>query len=306
MRFPGATTALKASSLLPLNVPVGKPILSCNATELLQAQIHLNGVIYDCSRAAITISCPRLDNNGLVVDECLGETLECDVRMRQDTKSVSCTNGTLISNHPIVCKSATLTENKNVLNCVFKGESSHSPQFTTSRPTNSYKTTTYRTSVVPLVPVTESFLGFDTRNSGQEASKSGLMEEVKTAMKTVFPHELLSVLPSQMYLPPRTYGTGKIPDEVKNHLVGVFPHDLFAMSETSDLNEEDAEAESRLSESRGSNVDDQHHFSQHRQSQWNVNTNRKSGNPGSSIKTTSNRFSGSDGDNLNDRLIFSP
>lgn len=114
-----ATTALKASSLLPLDVPVGKPILSCNATELLQAQIYLNGITYDCDQSEITLSCPRLDANNLIVDDCHGDILECDVGERQKPKSISCTNGTLISNYPIVCKSATIMEKKNILNCFY-------------------------------------------------------------------------------------------------------------------------------------------------------------------------------------------
>lgn len=320
IKFPGATTALKASSLLPLNVPVGKPILSCNATELLQAQISLNGIIYDCNRSAITMSCPRLDANSVVTDECQGETLECDVRMRQNSRSVSCTNGTLISNTPIVCKSATLTSNKNVLNCVYnsRGESNpptiNLPHLTSSRPTQptrpTYETTTSRTSVIPLTPVTENHPeDFDTRYSGTEKTESGLTKEVKTAMKSVFPHELLSP-PSQMYLPPKIYDMGQIPDEVKNHLVGVFPAELFAMSKTGSLSEQSADrnSESRLSEISGSNVNNHHQFTQHRQSQWDVNVNRKTGNPGTFIKTSHQlpqRFGGS-ADEGEDRLIFSP
>lgn len=122
-----ATTALRASSLLPLHVPIGKPVLSCNATELLQAQIYLNGIIYDCDDSEVTLSCPRLDANNLIVDECHGDILECDVRTRRNSRSVSCTNGTLISNYPIVCRSATLSEKKNVLNC-FYGSDGDSPR----------------------------------------------------------------------------------------------------------------------------------------------------------------------------------
>jgi hypothetical protein len=305
---------LKASSLLPLNVPIGKPILSCNATELLQAQISLNGFIYDCKRSAITTSCPRLDSNNLVIDQCLGETLECDVRMRQNSRSVSCTNGTLISNHPIVCKSATLMENQNILNCMYKNSgtdlpSTNLPHITTAKP-YVYETSTSRTSVIPLAPVTEiPFEGLDTRHTENEKNQHGLMHEVKTAMKTVFPHELLFNAPSQMYLPPKSYEAGKIPDEVKNHLVGVFPHELFAMSKTGALNEQDTDSETRLSSMRGSNVNNQHQFS-HRQSQWDINANKKTGNSGTFIKTTPNRLpqrfgSGPDDDD-NDRLIFTP
>lgn len=301
MKFLGATTALKASSLLPLNVPVGKPILSCNATELLQAIINLDGIIYDCSRSAIAMSCPRFDSKNQIIDECLGETLECDVRMTQNSKSVSCTNGTLISNHPIVCKSATLTQNKNVLNCLYKNSGnsdSSSPdlQRYTTRP--QFETTTTRTSVIPLAPVTENtFESFDTRYSGTEQTNLGLIHEVKNSIKSVFPYELLSKAPSQMYLPPKTYDMGQIPDEVKNQLVGVFPHELFALSQTSDLSEQDAESESRLSETQ---------FTQHRQSQWDVNANRKTGNLGTFTKTAPHLQQRFGGETDNDRLIFSP
>ena len=46
----GAASAFGVSSLLPLMVPIGKPILSCNATDLQQTQIMLSGNIYDCKR----------------------------------------------------------------------------------------------------------------------------------------------------------------------------------------------------------------------------------------------------------------
>ncbi|CAO1356618.1 unnamed protein product, partial [Diamesa tonsa] len=121
----GAASAFGVSSLLPLMVPIGKPILSCNATDLQQTQIKLSGNVYDCNRRAITMSCPKTDEFDNTSDDCQGETLECDVRMRPtDEARVSCTNGTLISNHLIVCKSATLMENKNILNCFYKKESS--------------------------------------------------------------------------------------------------------------------------------------------------------------------------------------
>jgi hypothetical protein len=288
--------------------------LSCNATQLLQAQINLNGRIYDCSRSAITISCPRVDVHNQIVDECQGETLECDVRMTQGSKSVSCTNGTLISSHAIICKSAHLLENKYILNCLYKeaGGDQFAPtrrplpyttprtyRTTTLRP---YETTTSRTSVIPLAPVTEHIdESIDTRN-GQKP-ESGLMHEVKTAMKAVFPHELMSKAPSQMYLPPKKFAVAEIPKELKSHLVGVFPHDLFAMSQMSDLNQDDADSESRLSVSRTNTNNRQQLLSQ-----WDVNANRKSGNSGTFIKTSPNRlpqrFGGEDDDE--DRHIFSP
>lgn len=207
-------------------------------------------------------------------------------------------------------------EHKNIVNCLYKSSgnsdlpSTNLPHLTTARPYE-FETSTSRTSVIPLAPVTENtFEGFDTRHSGSEKAGSGLMHEVKTAMSSVFPHELLFNAPSRMYLPPKSSDMGQIPDDVKTHMVGIFPHELFAMSQTSDLDEKYSDSESRLSSMRGSNSNNQQ-FTQHRQSQWDVNVNRKTGNPGNFIKTAPNqlpqRFGGTvENDDINDRLIFSP
>lgn len=153
-----ATTALKASTLLPLNVPIGKPILSCNATKLLQAQISLDGIIYDCSDFEITLSCPRLDENKHVVDECYGDTMVCDVKT---STRISCTNGTLISNQPIVCKTATLMAKKNILNCFFKNRLSFESPNPKRLPHSSVKPTVELSQVYlpPLSSEEDSFEG---------------------------------------------------------------------------------------------------------------------------------------------------
>ncbi|CRK93767.1 CLUMA_CG007295, isoform A [Clunio marinus] len=319
----GATTALKASNLLPLNVPVGKPILSCNATDLLQAQINLDGIIYDCARSAITMSCPRLDANQLVYDECRGETLECDVRMSPTRKTVSCTNGTLISNHPIVCKTATLMEKKNILNCIYKNSfdsgystpssvnhhSSHQPQTTIRPPVN---------TLVPPILVTEDFNneGIDTRYSKNKSENLDLMEEVKHAMRSVFPSELLSIAQKTDYLPPQqspsSSSMGKIPDELREEMNGVFPHELFAMSQTNDLNQDHHDLiDERLSVVGLQNRNNQATISENQRAQWNVNIKSNSRNSGTSFKTgtsqISQRFGGNErDDDDDDRLIFSP
>ena len=118
----GAATAFGVYSLLPLNVPSGQPILSCNATELQQTQINFDGSTYGCSNTKVTVSCFRVDpiTNG-TVNFCPGNTLECDQPL--DYSIMSCTNGTLLSTEPIFCNSTTIMNGANVndatkiLNC---------------------------------------------------------------------------------------------------------------------------------------------------------------------------------------------
>lgn len=332
--------------MLPLQVPIGKPILSCNATELLQAQINLNGVIYDCLRNAITMSCPRVDANGVIQDECHGETLECDVRMRQNSRSVSCTNGTLISNHPIVCKSATLMPSKNVLNCLYKSgiagdsASTHVPRIppvnvprlpspasqTTVRPSaiTPRPAAIPNTSILPP-PVAEDgseeiqdFYGLDVRGANDNKyplPSLGLTQDVKTAMKGVFPLDLLSAASTNvMYLPPKAADSGRIPNDLKEELNGVFPYNLFAFSQNDEHESSGSTADNKLGLSsireENKKIENLAIFSQNRQSEWNVDVNRKSGNPGTSIKTQpshlTQRFGGVTEANDEDRLIFSP
>lgn len=333
----GATTALKASSLLPLNVPIGKPILSCNASQLLQAQINLDGIIYDCNGPSIVINCPRYDSRHELRDECRGETLECDVRMHQNTRRVSCTNGTLISNHAIICKSATLMEHKNVLNCLFKSSTDSSviplqpqrpvqvtnrppPVHVTSRPqptSRPIRTTTVSLNeyIPPAVPVTDDPIeSFDTRHSDDNLFSNDLNSGVKRALVSVFPHELL-MAPSRMVLPPKTSSAGQIPEDLKNQLRGVFPYALFATSHSDDSNGIDnlyvGDNTARLSTATERSANSQQSITQMRESQWNLNLNTKSGNSGASTKTKpvelGQRFGGEDNHNNNgDRLIFSP
>lgn len=331
----GATTALKASSLLPLNVPIGKPILSCNVSELLQAQINLDGIIYDCRGPSIVISCPRLDANHDLNDECRDETLECDVRMRQNTRSVSCTNGTLISNQEIVCKSATLMEHKNVLNCLYKRNLDSVIPLTTlspprvnnqPRPTSRPITTTTENVlqyIPPAQPDTDEqqqIDDFDTRYSPEKNTldTNDLSHDVRRALKTIFPHELLASQ-TKMYLPPQASSGGQMPEELRNQLQGVFPHQLFAMSQNDNTNGIDnlyiGDNESRLSAANRESINSQQSLTQIKEAQWSVNPNTKTGNSGTKTKSNQDRLGtrfGADeatgtrtNANLNDRLIFS-
>ena len=89
--------------VLPLNVPNGKPVLSCNATELLQTQINFNGTIYGCINKMITTNS--------------GRSLECD--KKKDVSTIYCTNETLIIKEDIFCPDITYVNETNtkILNC---------------------------------------------------------------------------------------------------------------------------------------------------------------------------------------------
>lgn len=331
----GATTALKASNLLPLNVPIGKPILSCNASELLQAQINLDGIIYDCRGPSIIMSCPRYDASNVLKDECRDETLECDVRMPHNTRSVSCTNGTLISNQVIVCKSATLMEHKNVLNCLYKHNLDSVIPLTTLAPprVNNQPRPTSR----PITTTTESLLQYippaqpdideqqqiddlDTRYSSDKNTldTNDLTHDVRRALETIFPHELLASQ-TRMYLPPQSSSSGQIPEDLRNQLQGVFPHQLFAMSQNDNTNGIDnlyiGDNESRLSAANRESINNQQSLTQIKEAQWSVNPNTNTGNSGTKTKTNQDRLTSrfaaeaesiKNNNNLNeDRLIFS-
>lgn len=278
------------------------------------------------------MSCPRLDANNLIVDECQGETLECDVKMRLNSRSVSCTNGTLISNSPIVCKSATLLERKNVLNCQYKTGQPPTfqevvplhpelPKYSPNPSTTARPDIAHQPSLLPPPVIGNGADGVDTRG-GSAIESLGLLGEVQHAMKAVFPHELLSLteskdyLPpavpeSNMYLPPKPASAARIPDDLKHQLKGVFPHNLFAMSQTNDeiLSTVDDNV-SGLSDSREQITSNQNQLSltENRRAEWDINAGRKTVNPGTSTKNkpavTQSRFSVTQGEDFTDRLIF--
>ncbi|KAG5674815.1 hypothetical protein PVAND_004762 [Polypedilum vanderplanki] len=284
----GAMSALKVSTLLPLNVPSGKPILSCNATDMLQAQISLNGKNYDCYSSSIVVSCSSYD-------ECETETLECDVNMNQmDAHSVTCTNGTLISNSHIVCESATLAADKNTLNCLYK-DAKKTPE--TQRPI----------SVIPLptpAPVNEVFDENSVEDRAQlKDEENELKPQVKRAMDKVFPHDLLA-MPSNMYLPSEQKLQPQISADLKKHVDNVFKVDLLASSKSND--DESTNTESpRLSAANNTERISTNSTRDNMQSRWEVNSNNKNATSGTKTKT-SERFGGSDSQqhDLHDRLVF--
>lgn len=259
MFYVGATTALKASSYLPLEVPVGKPILSCNATDLAQAIISLDGKLYDCKQSSIILSCPRRNTQYGVVDECLGETLECDVNDDSNNKNhdhdersrrISCTNGTLISNHPITCESAHLTQMKNILNCVFSNGMDNEPSTDQNhlsvRPIHvTEKPEPQQRIITTLLPPihTEELIdvrqNFGNNNNDDIDTKSAIPNDLQRAMTKIFPAELLSSASRKLYLPPESSNQleTQLPDDLKTGLNGVFPHELLAMSRKTNEND---------------------------------------------------------------------
>lgn len=245
----GAASAFGISSLLPLIVPIGKPILSCNATDLQQTQISLSGSIYDCKRRAITMSCPKSDEFDNITDDCQGETLECDVRMRPtDEARVSCTNGTLISNHLIVCKTATLMENKNILNCFYKkiaasGDSSAEVDLrvtplipSTTRPTTTRPTTIRTSTRIPsshrpaYKTTTTPRPSFQTTHQFEPESEEGIEEDLNINNQLFGAADSLDSFDSRysnLEAGNNQHGAGLMP-ELKKAMHNVFP-DLFVM-----------------------------------------------------------------------------
>lgn len=108
----GAATAFGVYSLLPLNVPSEKPIMSCNATELKQSKIMLHDNIYYCVNGTIKI---------LSSHEKTTDTMICDQSWEAEQSVLFCTNGTLLSTKSIVCNATNdeLDENSSILNCYF-------------------------------------------------------------------------------------------------------------------------------------------------------------------------------------------
>ena len=120
----GAATAFGLASLLPLNVPVNKPLMYCNTTDIAQTQIKFEGNIYFCANNSIAISCPRsVLSDNTTFDECLSEnkTLQCD--LKDNVENVYCTNGTLLNREATMCNSTTMLNGTNanettpILNC---------------------------------------------------------------------------------------------------------------------------------------------------------------------------------------------
>ena len=230
----GAKNAFKVSTLLPLDVPPGKPLLSCNATDLLQSQIRLDGMTYDCSNTDITIACPT---HGGLINECEGQILLCDPD--NSVEDVWCTNGTLVSKSDIECRNAFVEAHKSTLNCFFKHTRTPNVQTTTRTPF---------VNVLPVLPLPNPDTSVENRNEDdldygdsyqQNEEPQDLMPQVKSAMKNVFPHDLLT-MPSTNYLPPKA-SMQPIDTNLRNHISTIFNTDMLASSRN-----ENEEAENNI------------------------------------------------------------
>lgn len=134
----GAATAFGLTSLFPLNVPTGRPLMYCNSSHVEQNPIRLSGRIYSCSDGEFVVSCPRfLQDDGSLFDneDCSGKSkiLPCDLINQMSVLSIKtgiyCKQGTLLRIHQTYCLSALasfrrtevagvlVTETINIIDC---------------------------------------------------------------------------------------------------------------------------------------------------------------------------------------------
>lgn len=136
-----ATTAFGLYTLLPLFVPVGKPLLFCNSTILHQVEISINDQIYFCNNGTLELACPLEEEeddeeNMSTTTEILETTTELETTTFEDTTYeletdmscfnekincseieeysrdfITCVNNTLIAKRQMICNS-TLMKNE--------------------------------------------------------------------------------------------------------------------------------------------------------------------------------------------------
>ncbi|CAG9798086.1 unnamed protein product [Chironomus riparius] len=111
----GAATAFGLVSLLPLNVPTGKPLMYCGTTNLIQSSIRINDIDnYVCrKRTLFKVTC-KTDYQKKLEDKCEMKEVECDLDDKVSRKFY-CIHGTLLSTMSIFCNSTT-SVHKNKLN----------------------------------------------------------------------------------------------------------------------------------------------------------------------------------------------
>lgn len=237
----GAKDVFSAVELLPLSVPFGKPILSCNATGLKQTDVKIKNKIYSCRDGVINVEC-RIGNN---VNNCPGNALMCDIR---SNKPITCTNGTLVSSRDIECATIQIGNPQSVLNCAFKDEDIdvrfQSASTTTKAPSVKDTTTraplimpTRRISTTTLKP-SNLEVDYDDQQtletSNRVDNENFLMPQVKNALQDIFPHDLLTkpstrLLPPKNYLPPYESQASR---DLVTSMRGVFPMELLVVSKS--------------------------------------------------------------------------
>ncbi|CAG9798087.1 unnamed protein product [Chironomus riparius] len=122
----GAAKAFGLVSLLPLNVPPGKPLMYCGNTDLIQSQIRINKeATYVCNNAKIEISCKKSFENQLD-HGCKNEVMQCDLQYGV-AGAIYCSQDTLFSKNHIFCDTTAtvdrkdLNETMTIVNC-YKGQ----------------------------------------------------------------------------------------------------------------------------------------------------------------------------------------
>lgn len=148
-----ATHAFGLYSLLPLYVPTGKPLLSCNSTFLNQVEININDQIYTCNNGNVELACPLHeddDDDSMTTTEiidmetttfedttyeydndtdmamCVNERINCTDIKEFSQDFIECFNNTLIAHKEMICNSTAIkhdcgeyqNETRVVLECV--------------------------------------------------------------------------------------------------------------------------------------------------------------------------------------------
>lgn len=192
--------------MLPLNVPENKPLMYCNASDLVvQSPIQIGELIYACGdNQSVILSCPKTTEDLKVVDTCMESnmTLICDIS--NDANSISCKNGTVVSSLPMVCNSTIIlnvpnsNETKTVLSC-YQG-ALLSEKLAASVPTT--------TTVRPVEETTEKSLSFMARvhvfflNLIGKGDKVTETTTVKPPVVTNSPLEEAIWIPEPLTIPP--------------------------------------------------------------------------------------------------------
>lgn len=156
------------------------------------------------------------------------------------SKTITCTNGTLVSSINLNCGSISLGNPKSTLNCDLNHANldlDYIPPDSTTRAPIRRPT---KASTIPA-PVTENTDYDDFQTDAHKINRidllpahneNELMPQVKKAMENVFPHDLLvkpatHLTPPKSYLPPSETSASR---DLKEVLNGVFPMNLLAIS----------------------------------------------------------------------------
>jgi hypothetical protein len=119
----GAATAFGLVSLLPLNVPINKPLMYCKkeTEDLAQAKILINDIVYECYENEIIMTdfdCfkvfARNSNPRTKRGVCLGDQtpLQCGFE-----ENIHCIDQTLLSRSNVYCNSTTKVFEQELINC---------------------------------------------------------------------------------------------------------------------------------------------------------------------------------------------